>query len=94
MKSSEKYKFNLFPLMAFITVLLLSSCGGDSTSSSPGDNGKSGTSGINGRIVFSDGWDEPHIVNIVSIDFENGNAQNLDILGKGYGSCYSCFIVY
>ncbi len=87
MKLTPKHKISLFSLVAFAVMLLLNSCGGSSGGdSSSGSNGKSGVAGINGRIVFSDGYEEPSFVNIYSLDIVNGNAQNLDVLGIGHGS--------
>jgi len=92
MKLTPKHKISLLSLLAFSVMLLLNSCGGggaggDSSSSggSTGGGGKSGVAGINGRIVFSDSQ-EPNTASIISLDLVNGKAQNLDILGTGYGS--------
>ncbi len=87
MKLTSKHKISLLSLIAFAVMLLLNSCGGGSSGgdSSSGSNGKSGVGGINGRIVFSDSQ-EPNSASIISLDLVNGKAQNLDILGTGYGS--------
>jgi hypothetical protein len=93
MKFTPKYKFSLLSLVAFSVMLLLNSCGGGSSGGgSSSNNGsssggsKSGIAGINGRIVFSEGFDEPNVANLMSVDIVKGNDQNLDILGKGHGS--------
>ena len=89
MKLTPKHKISLLSLCAFAVTLLLSSCGGGGSSSNNGSSsggGQSDVGGVNGRIVFSDGWDEPHTVSIVSVDIVNSKSQNLDVIGKGYGS--------
>ncbi len=91
MKHLSKYRLNLLSLSVLLIFFLLNGCGGASSGNSSagsgtsGSGGKSGAAGINGRLVMSNSWDDPHFVSLFSVDIKAGNAQNIDVLGVGHG---------